>query len=71
MSFSEKDGTSHATLRSSGVPNVGYLFQTSPDLVKWKSTAVNASPDGALEMTVPLEPCAAEMFYRFAYGTDQ
>ena len=32
MSFSEQDGTQYATLRSSGVPNVEYLFQTSPDL---------------------------------------
>jgi cytochrome c peroxidase len=71
MTFSEQDGTSHVTLRSSGVPNVGYLFQTSPDLVKWTSTAMNASPDGVLDMTVPLEPGAGEIFYRFAYGTDE
>jgi hypothetical protein len=32
---------------------------------------MNASPDGVLDMTVPLEPGAGEIFYRFAYGTDE
>lgn len=71
MSFSEQDGTSYVTLRGSGVPNVGYLFQTSPDLDKWTSTALNASPEGVLEMTVPLTSGEGKMFYRFAYGADE
>jgi len=68
MSFSEQNGTQYVTLRSIGVPNVGYLFQTSPDLNIWSSTALNASSTGALERTVPLAGGAGRMFYRFAYG---
>lgn len=70
MSFSQQDGTTYITLRGSGVPNVGYLFQASPDLVKWTSTAVNASPTGELEMTVPRDMATGKMFYRFAYGVN-
>ena len=68
MSFSEQADTQYVTLRSSGVPNVNYLFQTSPDLDKWTSTAVTASAAGMLEMTTPLVEGENQMFYRFAYG---
>ncbi|QTN33840.1 cytochrome-c peroxidase [Akkermansiaceae bacterium] len=68
MLFSEQEGTSRVTLRSSGVPNVGYFFQASPDLVKWTSTALTAPASGVLEMTVPLTPGAENMYYRFAYA---
>lgn len=70
MTFSELDGTSHVTLRAPGVPNVGYLFQTSADLDKWTSTAINASEQGILEMTVPIAEGEDKLFYRFAYGVD-
>lgn len=67
--LSEQDGTKTITLSASGVPNVGYHFQTSPDLVKWSSTTINASAEGVLEMTVPVIEGEEKMFYRFAYGT--
>ena len=68
MSFSEQDGTQYVTLRSSGVPNVEYLFQTSPDLDQWSSTSFTASAAGELEIDVPLVEGEDQMFYRFAYG---
>jgi cytochrome c peroxidase len=68
MSFSEQDGTQYVTLRSSGVPNVGYFFQTSSDLDQWSSTSITASAAGELEMDVPLVDGEDQMFYRFAYG---
>lgn len=68
MTFSEQDGTEIVTLRASGVPNVQYYFQTSPDLDKWTSTAINASANGELQMTVTINEGDEEMFYRFAYG---
>lgn len=68
MTFSEQNGTQSVTLRAFGVPNVGYLFQTSPDLDQWTSTAINASAEGLLEMTVPIHTGEDEKFYRFAYG---
>jgi cytochrome c peroxidase len=70
MTFSGQDGTHSLTFRASGVPNVGYLFQTSPDLDKWTSTPINASANGALEMTVPITEGEDEKFYRFAYGVN-
>jgi cytochrome c peroxidase len=70
MTFSEQEGAQTATLRAAGVPNVGYLFQTSPDLDKWTTTAINASAEGLLEMTVPITEGEDEKFYRFAYGVD-
>jgi hypothetical protein len=70
MSFSGQEGTETVTLRASGVPNVGYLFQTSPDLVTWTSTAINASAAGDLEMTVPIDQGEDGKFYRFAYGVN-
>jgi cytochrome c peroxidase len=68
MSFSEQDATQMITLRATGVPNVDYVFQTSPDLLDWTSTAVKASATGLLEMTMPVTEEDEEMFYRFAYG---
>lgn len=68
MDFTEVSGTKYATLRSSGVPNVRYLFQKSQDLSKWTSTVVTATAAGALEATTPLAAGEARMFYRFAYG---
>ncbi len=68
MTFAEQNGSKTVTLRSSGVPNVGYLFQTSKDLKTWTSTAINASATGELEMTVPVLESEAKLFYRFAYG---
>lgn len=68
MTFSEQNGTRMITLRASGIPHVGYLFQTSPDLKKWTSTTINANAAGELEMTVPINEGDEEMFYRFAYG---
>jgi hypothetical protein len=68
MTFSDVNGTENVTLRASGVPNVGYLFQTSPDLVNWTSTTINASATGELEMTAPKTGGEEEKFYRFAYG---
>ena len=56
------------TLTAKGVPNVGYLFQTSEDLDKWSSTLISAATDGSLEMTVPMESVSGKKFYRFAYG---
>ena len=68
MTFSALNGTRYVTLRSSGVPNVGYLFQTSPDLITWSSTMLTATIAGVLETTVPLTQGADHMYYRFAYG---
>lgn len=68
MTFSEAGGTENVTLRATGVPNVGYLFQTSPDMVNWTSTTINASAAGVLEMTVPMAEGEDKLFYRFAYG---
>jgi cytochrome c peroxidase len=68
MTFSEQDGTQFVTLRASGVPSVGYLFQTSPDLDKWTSTALTASATGELSMTIPISGSQTGIFYRFAYG---
>ena len=70
MTFSEQDGTPFVTLRATGVPNVNYVFQTSPDLNNWTSTVIAASAAGDLEMTVPMTIPEGEtgMFYRFAYG---
>ena len=62
--------TGFVTLRASGVPNVGYLFQKSPDLDKWVSATVIASSGGVLETTVTIDPEEETMFYRFAYGSD-
>jgi len=56
------------TLAAKGVPNVGYLFQTSEDMAKWISTPVTAGADGALAMTVPMESVSGKKFYRYAYG---
>lgn len=68
MHFTEQSGNQYATLRSSGVPNVQYLFQKSPDLNKWTSTAVTATAAGVLESTTPIAAGETRMFYRFAYG---
>lgn len=68
MTFSEQDGTQYVTLRANGVPSVGYLFQTSPDLDKWTSTTITASAAGVLEMTIPIVPTEQKKYYRFAYG---
>ena len=70
MTFSDQDGTPFVTLRATGVPNVNYVFQTSPDLDNWTSTVIAASAAGDLEMTVPMTIPEGEtgMFYRFAYG---
>lgn len=68
MTFSELNGTENVTLRASGVPSVGYLFQTSSDLKTWTSTPINATATGVLEMTVPKTEGVAKRFYRFAYG---
>lgn len=68
MTFAEQDGMVTVTLRASGVPNVGYLLQSSRDLVKWTSTVVNASSTGVLQATVPVDLGESERFYRFAYG---
>lgn len=64
------DGSNNqtVTLSATGVPNVGYLFQTSPDLHEWSSTQITAGADGSLEMEVPIVPGEDEMYYRFAYG---
>ncbi len=70
MTFAEQNGVKSVTLRASGVPNVRYHFQSSPDLVKWTSTAINASAAGVLEMTVPVLESEKKQFYRFVYGVN-
>lgn len=67
-SLVSKIGGGTDTTNSSGITNVGYLFQTSPDLVDLTSTTINASATGGLEMTVPKTEGAGQVFYRFAYG---
>lgn len=69
ITVSQQDGTKTITLSAVGIPNVGYHFQTSPDLVEWTSVAINASAGGELRMTVPIPEGGDGMFYRFAYGT--
>ena len=68
MTISETNGIKNVTLRATGVPNVGYLFQTSTNLSTWTSTAINASATGVLQMTVPKTEGVDKLFYRFAYG---
>lgn len=68
MTFSEVNGTQNITFRASGIPNVGYLFQKSPDLDEWTSTTINASSAGELEISVPIITSEPTKFYRFAYG---
>lgn len=55
------------TLRADGVPNVGYVFQTSTQLGEWAETPLTASPLGVLEMSVPISSEEPRRFYRFAY----
>jgi cytochrome c peroxidase len=69
MTFSKQDNSQMVTLRAACVPNVEYLFQTSPDLDKWTSTPITAPANGQLEMTIPIIETDTKMFYRFAYGT--
>jgi len=56
-----------ATLRADGVPNVGYIFQTSTHMSDWTETPITASSLGLLEMTVPISSGEPQRFYRFAY----
>ena len=69
MTFSEVSGSKFVTLRSTGVPNVGYLIQKSTDLVLWTSTALTASSAGVLQITLPRLESEEQMFYRFAYDS--
>lgn len=62
------NNTPQVTLRATGIPNVGYVFQSSPDLDQWSSTVVVPGSDGILEQTVPILSGEDTMFYRFAYG---
>ncbi|MBG7606922.1 MAG: hypothetical protein IZT59_02675 [Verrucomicrobia bacterium] len=62
------NNTPQVTLRATGVPNVNYVFQSSPDLDQWSSTVVVPGSDGLLEQTVPILSGEDTMFYRFAYG---
>lgn len=55
------------TLRAEGVPNVGYIFQTSTGMNEWSETPITASPLGLLEVTLPVSSQETQRFYRFAY----
>ena len=45
MEFPEfSDNNRFLTLRALGVPSVGYIFQSSPNLDKWTSVAISAYP---------------------------
>ena len=69
MTFATDDNNNQtATLKATGVPNVGYVFQTSTDLVNWSSTPLTASADGSMEVEMPIDPTEQDRFYRFAYG---
>ncbi|MEP2774477.1 MAG: cytochrome c peroxidase [Luteolibacter sp.] len=68
MTFSETDGTQSLTLTATGVPNVTYAFQSSPDLKVWATTYLSASAAGTLETTVPITEGKDQIYYRFAYG---
>ncbi len=71
MSYSvDENDRQLVTLAASGVPNVDYILQTSEDLDKWTSTAVRATAEGSLEITIPMESTGGRKFYRFAYGVD-
>ena len=59
-----------ATLRATGIPNVGYVFQTSTDLVSWSSTPLTAGTDGSMEVEMPILTTEQKRFYRFAYGVE-
>jgi cytochrome c peroxidase len=55
------------TIWTEGVPNVGYIFQTSTQMNEWNETPITASPSGLLSMSIPISSEEPQKFYRFAY----
>lgn len=66
LRFSGAGDAREVTVTSVGVANVGYIFQTSMDLINWTSTAVTASAAGQLSVTVAAS--GPRCFYRYAYA---
>jgi len=68
VAFSGEGAAREVTVATVGVANVEYIFQASTDLDIWTSTAVTASAEGELTMTVSAPESDAKYFYRYVYA---
>lgn len=66
--FTDTNGDLKVNISATVVPNVEYIFQTSPDLSEWTSTPITSEPDGGLSVILPVNPESGAEFFRFAYG---